>query len=237
MSIIIRFQPVFQTVSLRMAWSCFVAESTSISITVPLDMTETFTLKTADCFYQFNVPVWYCWSTEVANQPNFAHLAPLPYQLQEGTTIITKFPHPLTPTPLLPSSVISSLPLATSSSQPKSVIWVEFLTHCQKHYEECIQKETPQQKQVWLACLANPPRVNTKVFGWAVNDNGNFIWQAIPKKMHEDVLVDYPPSQVYYGPIKNEYDCCEEYKSSAPGEAPNDYNNDNTISWMLMMWV
>ena len=49
--------------------------------------------------------------------------------------------------------------------------------------------------------------------------------------MHHDVLGDYPPSQVYYDPIENEYDCCKEYDSDAPGEAPNDYDDDDTISW------
>ena len=94
-------------------------------------------------FYQFNIPVWYCWSREIANQPKFAHLAPLYYQLQEGTTIIMKSPRPLMPTPLRPSPVTSSLPPAASSSWPKSVIWVEFLTRHQKRYEEHVQKETP----------------------------------------------------------------------------------------------
>src|SRR5271169_6409383 len=49
--------------------------------------------------------------------------------------------------------------------------------------------------------------------------------------MGEDVVGDYPPSQVYYDPIENEYDCCEEYDSGALGEAPNDYDNDDAISW------
>ena len=85
------------------------------------------------------------------------------------------------------------LPPAASSSGPKSVIWVEFFTHCQKNYEEHIQKETPQQKQAWLSCLANPPKLSTKVFEWVVNDDGNFIWQAIPKKMCEMSLMIIPP--------------------------------------------
>jgi hypothetical protein len=184
-------------------------------------------------FYQFNVPVWYCWSTEVANQPELAHLAPLPYQLQEGTTIIMKSPPPLIPTPLPPSEVTSSPPPAASSSRPKSAIWMEFLTRRQKRYEERVQKETPQQKQVRLGRLANPPKLSAKVFEWVVNDDGDFVRQAVPRKMREDVLGDYPPSQVYYDPIENEYDCCEEYDSGAPGEASNDYDDDgdDAISW------
>ena len=78
----------------------------------------------------------------MVNKLNFAHPAPLPYQLQEGTTIIMKSLYPL-----MPTAVTSSLSPAASSNWPKSVIWVKFSTHCQKHYEEHVQKETPQQKQ------------------------------------------------------------------------------------------
>jgi len=182
-------------------------------------------------FCQFHVPVWYCWTKEMANQPKFAHLAPLLYQLQEGATIITKSPHPLMPAPLPPSPVTSSLPPAASSSRPKSQTWVEFLTRRQKRYEERVQKETPQQKQVRLSRLLNPPKISAKVFEWVVNDDGDLFREAVPKKMREDVLSDYPPHQVYYDPIENEYDCCEEYDSGAPGESSNDYVNDDTISW------
>src|SRR5277367_2504026 len=44
-------------------------------------------------FCQFNVPVWYPWTTEMANQSKFAHLAPLLHQLQEATTFISRSPH------------------------------------------------------------------------------------------------------------------------------------------------
>jgi hypothetical protein len=126
-------------------------------------------------FYcHFYVLVWYRWTKEMANQPKFAHLTPHLYQLQEATTIVTKSPH-LAPALLPPSPITSSLPPAALSSLPKSVIWVEFLTCCQKHYEECVQKETPQQKQVQLSRLLNPPKINAKVFEWVVNDNGNLF--------------------------------------------------------------
>ena len=184
-------------------------------------------------FYcQFHVPVWYCWTAEMANQPKFAHLAPLLHQLQEGTTIISKSPHPLTCPPLPQSSVVSPQPPAVSSSWTKSVTWAEFLTRRQKRYDERVQKETSQQQQVRLGRLRNPPKASTKVFEWVVNDNGDLFREAVSKKMREDVLADYPARQIYYDPIENEYDCCREYDSGASGEASNYYDDaDDTISW------
>ena len=32
-------------------------------------------------------------------------------------------------------------------------------------------------------------KVSAKVFEWLVNDNGDLVWEAVPKKMHEDVLM------------------------------------------------
>jgi hypothetical protein len=184
-------------------------------------------------FYcQSHVPVWYCWTMEMANQPKFAHLAPLLHQLQEGATIISKSPRAPTHPPLPPASVVSPQPPAVSSSRTKSVTWAEFLTRRQKRYDERVQKETPQQRQVRLGRLHNPPKISAKVFEWVENDNGDLFREAVSKKMREDVLADYPARQIYYDPIENEYDCCREYDSGAPGEASNDYDNaDDTISW------
>ena len=111
----------------------------------------------------------------MANQPKFAHLAPLLHQLQEGTTIISKSPHPLTCPPLPRSSVVSPQPPAVSSSWTKSVTWAEFLTRRQKRYDERVQKETSQQQQVRLGRLHNPPKASAKVFEWVVNDNGDLF--------------------------------------------------------------
>ena len=175
-------------------------------------------------FCQVHVPVWYPWTVEMANQSKFAHLAPLPHQLQEGTTFISRSPNPPSPTPLPPSPIVSH-PLPAVSTKPKSA-WVDFLTRRQKRYEERVQKETPQQQQIRLQRLRNPPKVSAKVFEWVANENGNLVREAVPKKMREDVLGNYPDRQIYYDPIENEYDCCEEYDSGAPGEPFDDNDSD-----------
>jgi hypothetical protein len=186
-------------------------------------------------FCQFHVPVWYPWSAEIASQPQFAYLAPLPYQLQEGTTFMTRSPHPPSPTPLPPSPTpVASQPLPAASAKPKSA-WLVFFTRRRQQYEERLQKETPKQQQIRLERLRNPPKVSAKVFEWLVNDKGELFREAVPKKMREDVLGNYPDRQIYYDPIENEYDCCEEYDSGAPGEPfddnDSDYAGENEFVW------
>jgi hypothetical protein len=180
-------------------------------------------------FYRFHVPVWYCWSADMASQPKFAHLGPLTCQLQEGTTTISKYP--CLPTPLPPSSVGQLLPSTVASSQPKKSSWVDFLARCHKHYEEWVKQETPQQQQIRLERLHNPPKVSAKVFEWLVNDHGDLIREAVPKKMREDVLGSYPAYQIHYNPIENEYDCCDKYDSGIPGESFDDDDSNGSLAW------
>ena len=71
-------------------------------------------------FCRFHVPVWYPWSNDLARR--YEHLAPLPHQLQEGTTFLTKSPPPSTSTPMP-----SLPPLACSSTRPKHSTWAEFI--------------------------------------------------------------------------------------------------------------
>jgi hypothetical protein len=173
-------------------------------------------------FYcQFHVPVWYPWSSDVARR--YEHLAPLPHQLQEGTTFLTKSPQTLTSTPTR-----SLPPLAGSSTQTKHNAWVEFISKRKQHYEERVKKETPQQQQLRLTHLRNPPKTSAKVFEWLEDDNGDLCRQAVPKSMREDILSTYLECHIYYDPIENEYDCCEEYDSGTPGGPLDD---DDDMSW------
>ncbi|KAF8812973.1 hypothetical protein BYT27DRAFT_7251316 [Phlegmacium glaucopus] len=182
-------------------------------------------------FYRFHVPVWYPWSANMAKNSKYAHLAPLPYQLQEGASFLTKSPRPSTST-LPPTTPItpSVLPLAGSSSRPNPITWAEFILRRKERYEEWVKKETPQEQQVRLARLRNPPKVSAKMFEWTADDNGNLCREVVPKKMREDILGSYRACQIYYDPIENEYDCCKEYNSGAPGEPVDDYIDD-CLSW------
>lgn len=190
-------------------------------------------------FCQFHVPVWYPWSSYLAQK--YEHLAPLPHQLQEGTTFLTKSPCRLTLTPMPsppPSAGSSSThmaalpPFAGSSTRTNHIIWAEFISQCEKRYEERVKKETHQERQVRLARLRNPPKVSAKVFEWTEDDNGVLCRQAVSKNMREDILNSYPACQIYYDPIENEYDCCEEYDSGAPGGPLNDdFDDDDSLAW------
>ena len=190
-----------------------------------------------DFFCRFHVPVWYPWSNDLARK--YEHLAPLPHQLQEGTTFLTKSPRPSTPTPRsspLPPAGSSSTsmpslpPFASSSTQPKHITWAEFISQRKKRYEERVKKETPQQQQVRLGRLRNPPKVSAKVFEWTEDENGVLCRQAVSKKMREDILESYQ-GRTYYDPIENEYDCCEEYDSGAPGGPSDDDDDDDELAW------
>jgi hypothetical protein len=171
-------------------------------------------------FCRFHVPVWYPWSRDLAQR--YKHLAPLPHQLQEGTTFLTKSPCPSASTPI--SSVT---PSAILSTQPKHISWAEFILQRKRRYDERVEKETPQQQQVRLARLRNPPKISAKVFEWIEDDNGNLCRQAVSKKMREDTLDSYLASQIYYDPIENEYDCCIEHDSGAPGGPMDDDDDDD----------
>jgi hypothetical protein len=178
-------------------------------------------------FYQLHVPVWYPWSSDMARR--YEHLAPLSYQLQEGTTHLTKSPNTSTSTP------IPSLPsLVGSSSRSKHITWADFISKRKQRYEEKVKKETPQEQQKRLARLRNPPKTTAKVFEWQEDDNGVLCRQAVPKSMREDILGAHLACQIYYDPIENEFDCCEEYDSGAPGGRLDGDDDDDTIdgvSW------
>ena len=130
----------------------------------------------------------------------------------------------------LPPSSPSRLPLGGSSSRPKRITWAEFISRRKERYEEAVKRETPQQQQVRLSRLRNPPKVSAKVFEWVEDENGDLYRQATSKKMREDNLGNYPARQIHYDPIENEYDCCREYDSGAFGE-PFDDDIDDYLCW------
>ena len=101
-------------------------------------------------FCRCHVLVWYPWSSNLARR--YEHLALLLHQLQEGTTILTKFPHPSTSTPMsspLPfagssSTPMPSLPPVASLSTQMHITWVEIISRHKRCYEERVKRETPK---------------------------------------------------------------------------------------------
>ena len=126
-----------------------------------------------------------------------------------------------TPMPSLP-------PIVSSSTRTNHIIWTKFISQRMQRYEERVKKETPQERQLRLSRLRNPPKVSAKVFEWVEDDNGVLCRQAVSKKMREDILCFYK-DKIHYDPIENEYNCCEEYNSGAPGEPLDD--DDDIFSW------
>lgn len=170
-----------------------------------------------DWFCKYNVPVWYRWDHQLAKNPKYSHLAPLPYQLQESTTTIARSPLP------------SALPERPTRNHDT---WLQFLTNRQARYDERIKTETDHQKQVRLSRLQNPPKRSAKVFEWVHNSDGDLVRESVSAKMREQTLSFYPTFQIYYDPIENEYDCCEEYNSGAVNDNMDDNDiDDDDISW------
>ena len=189
-----------------------------------------------DFFYRFHVPVWYPWNNKVALK--YEHLAPLPHQLQEGTTFLTKSPRPSTttsipsPQPFAGSSstLIPSSPPSASSSKPNHIIWAEFLSRHKRRYEERVRRETPQQQQIRLGRLRNPPTTSAKVFEWTEDDNGVLCRQAVPKKMREDILHFYRNGEIWYDPIENEYDCYDSGAHEADDDDDLFYEGNDVVA-------
>ena len=171
-------------------------------------------------FYYYHVPVWYAWDQHIARNPEYSHLAPLHYQLQNSTTTITR-----SPTPHFSASRPPEHPA------PKPLTWLQFLFKSQARYQEHILKETDRQKQVRLSRLLNPPKRTAKVFEWVRNSAGDLIRESVSARMREETLGFYPTNQIYYDPIENEYDCCEEYNSGAGNVNVDDNDIEDDLRW------
>jgi len=97
-----------QDVGIDQGWIDLLLDSPVASFSNDVERTGTF-LKIQDgigsytqpdptWYYQYGVPVWYPWDKKLASNPLYRYLAPLPKQLQDATTFITKSPsHSLTP--------------------------------------------------------------------------------------------------------------------------------------------
>ena len=171
-------------------------------------------------FCSCRVPVWYPWDEKLEKNPKFSCLGPLTHQLQDATTTIARMP-----ASSLSEHAVSHL----ERTSPRHQTWQQFLEKKQALSEERLKTESNHQKQVRLSRLQNPPKHSAKVFEWLLNSEGDLVRVSVSRKMREQTLGSYPTYQVYYDPIENEYDCCEEFDSGAKNVNIDDEDIDH--SW------
>ena len=145
-----------------------------------------------DWFTQFNVPVWYPWTRDEARSihPWVSYLAPLPHQLQEVATFLTKSPdwvNPLDPQP-----------------------WFTFFEMQADINESMRLRETEEEWGLRVAKEREPP-ANAKVFEWLKNEGGVYERTSVTgKKRKRETLRSYGRKEKFYDPFFNEWDCVGE---------------------------
>jgi hypothetical protein len=126
---------------------------------LPKDTVQPSIAWYCDC----HVPVWYPWSHVEARfaqeNPFFAQFAPLPEQLQMGTTILVRDP----------SLELRGQPQEMQGQvvrNDKPLTWKEFFIERDNMNARRLQSETPVDCQRHLAWEANLPTTSAKVFEW-----------------------------------------------------------------------
>jgi len=151
-----------------------------------------------DWFLQFNVPVWYPWGKQEADSAargsSIARLAPLPYQLQEATTMIHKTPG-------------NAMPW-NSAPPPLSVApWLAFFERRKASAAKMMTWEKVEDRQRRIQREIQPPIANANVFEWRQDDHGVFRRTAVVKADRTEVLANYGRNQKRYDSFANEWDC------------------------------
>ena len=154
-------------------------------------------------YCHYHVPVWYRWGDAekccAEKDPQLALLAPLPEQLQVGTTMLVREP------PSIPH------PDATRKKYlPRP--WQAFFARRDKLNARRMQTETPVERQRRLARARDPPTISAKVFewNWTLDEPSQLVREPVLKSMRFETLGNYTANQKRYDPFTNEWDCCEE---------------------------
>jgi len=175
-------------------------------------------------FCEFGVPLWYPWNKQVDQYHK--HLAPLPYQLQEAATFLTKSPSTsvLPPRMAIPNPNVAPSPppdVAVPFPSPPLPLPVpprplpctkemdEFFKLREERNARKLATETEQDRQRRLSRESNPPLVSARMFLWVENSRGEYEREEIPRKRREDHFELYGNDQIKYDSIQNEYHICE----------------------------
>lgn len=174
-------------------------------------------------FYRFGVPVWYPWGKDQASNAKWAHIAPLAYQLQLGTTSITRAPRPIfkVSEAILQCSggedrladTGSALNKTPSPTIQAANIW-EFFARRKEINQRSLQTETSMDRHRRLQRERQPPTASAKVFRW-IRDihTGQLLREMVSAKWRLGTLDDYGGGQKRYDSFSNEWDCASEFGS------------------------
>jgi len=195
-----------------------------------------------DWFVKHAVPVWYRWDKEAASLPANQYLAPLEFQLQDADTCMRKSPS--TPSPMDVSTSLVSSPIDTSTlvvadsvnvaagkdcgDGPFSTVQMDaFFKLWDERTARLKENETVQQRACRLSRESQPPKVNTRVFEWTPNKDGEFVCEEIKIKQHRrEIFEDYRGNQRRYNAVLNEWHLCvvwDHFKDKEDDDDDGDY--------------
>ncbi len=188
-------------------------------------------------YCEFGIPVWYPWGHQQINDPKYKHLAPLPHQLQEVATFITKSPSKSAPHKGNGPGECSgaedqcAVPLSVSSSSnikshpiPSTEQMDEFFKIRDERNTRKRATETEQMRQVRLSRERQPPINSAPMYLWMENSRGEYEREAVPRKRREDMFDLYGENQIRYDSVQNEYNICDLW-----GDYPDDHDDDDGL--------
>ena len=235
-----------QDVGIDQGWIDLLLDSPVASFSNDVERTGTF-LKIQDgigsytqpdptWYYQYGVPVWYPWDKELASNPLYHYLAPLPEQLQDATTFITKSPsRSLTP----PALQVSASAIAPASEpqcprQTHSTAKMdEFFRLRSERNNRILARESPEKRQQRLSREKQPPTTSARVFEWIVNREGEYVCEEVSRKDRSDVLGSYTNDVMRYDAFMNEWHICKVWGDRP--ESQDDEDDDDlelySIGW------
>ena len=159
------------------------------------------------CLY--GVPVWYPWGSEEAKLHRLEAYAPLPHQLQEATTFITRSP--------IDISNETADPAIDENNRKRSIKKMEdFFKARALRNERKLASETSEGRQKRLQREQRPPRVSAVLYLWKDNGDGEYERFLIDRKDRDDMFEDYSDEQMRYDSFQNEWNVCELWGESVP---------------------
>jgi len=135
--------------------------------------------------------------------------APLPHQLQEATTFITRSP--------IDISNETADPAIVENNRKRSIKKMEdFFKARALRNERKLALETSEGRQKRLQHEQRPPRVSAALYLWKDNGDGEYERFLIDRKDRDDMFEDYSDEQMRYDSFQNKWNVCELWGESVP---------------------
>jgi hypothetical protein len=164
-------------------------------------------------FCSFHVPVWYRWGRDevqaITKNPELVQFAPLPEQLQSGTTLLTWEP--------LGKPSMQGHGIKQSTEDTRLPMWQDFFTVHDALNAQNLALETSAHRQQCLQREQQPPTTSAKVYKWtpSMEDPNVLARQPVAKDLRFETLYEYPAAQKQYDSWRNEWDCCTAFQLDA----------------------